>query len=106
MDDEALLATVGRGAEAEERRTEAKACRGHRMAPTLPAILVVGVVPTTITITGTFFYPNPELWAQRLDIFLMENFVEKSKSFASLWVPCTTAFQRPEEFEVNICDAF
>ena len=41
MDDEALLATVGRGAEAEERRTEAKAFRGHRMAPTLPDIVVV-----------------------------------------------------------------
>ena len=60
MDDEALLATVGRGAEAEELRTETKAFRGHRMAPTLPAILVIGVLPTTITITGTFFYPNPE----------------------------------------------
>jgi len=90
LDDEALLATVGRGAEAEELRTETKAFRGHRMAPTLPAILVIGVLPTTITITGTFFYPNPEA-----RYFSHGKLVEKSKSFASLWGPLYHGFSTP-----------
>jgi len=90
LDDEALLATVGRGAEAEERRTEAKAFRGHRMAPTLPAILVVGVLPTTITITGTFFYPNPEA-----RYFSHGKLAEKSKSFALLGSLVQRLFNAP-----------
>ena len=80
-----------RSAEAQKRRSggPGRAFRGRRMAPTLPAILVVGVLPTTITITGTAAYSSPGN-----NVFLMEN-SEEIEIFALLGSLVQRLFNAP-----------